>query len=107
MLYIYIWSLFCYCRQIKPSLLSTPGAVLTFSVFNDNTLLSDKFMGMAAIQCKDIPQLKTPTSDLEDPGSSQRMHTIVTLVKDTKTPALEELKNRKDNYVETFNNHYD
>lgn len=92
--------------KIKPSLFSTPGAVLTFSVYDVNTLKSDEFMGMAVIQCKDIPQLKTLTSDVQDPKSPQRMNAEFTLVRDTKTPALMELKNRKDHYVETFNSRH-
>ena len=89
-------------RKIKPALLNTPGAVLTFSIYDVNTIKSDEFMGMAAIQCKDIPQLKTLTSDIEDPQSTQRMNVVFTLVRDTKTLALGELKNRKDHYVEAF-----
>ena len=100
-----IISTYC-CRKIKPALFSTPGAVLTFSVYDVNTLKSDEFMGMAAIQCKDIPQLKTPTSDLQDPSSPKRMNIILTLVRDTRTTALQELKNRKDHYVDTFNSRH-
>jgi len=76
--------------------LYTPGAVLTFSIYDVNTLQSDEFMGMAAIQCSEIPELKTPSSDLEDPSSPQRLNVSLALVKETKTPALKELKNRKD-----------
>ena len=80
--------------------------MLTFSVYDVNTIKSDEFMGMAAIQCKDIPQLKTLTSDLQDPSSPNRMNVTFTLVRDTQTPALRELKNRKDHYVETFNSRH-
>lgn len=89
-------------RKVKSSVLYTPGAVLTFSVYDVNLVRSDEFMGMAVIECSEIPELKTLTSDLEDPSSPQRLNLSLALVKDTKTPALIELKNRKDPYVKAF-----
>jgi len=89
-------------RKVKSTVLYTPGAVLTFSVYDVNMVGSDEFMGMAAIQCSDIPELKTLSSDLEDPSSTQRLNVSLAVVKETETPALKELKNRKDPYVKAF-----
>ena len=75
---------------------------MTFSVYDVNMVRSDEFMGMAAIECSKIPELKTLTSDLEDPSSPQRLNISLALVKETMTPALKELKNRKDPYVKAF-----
>ena len=76
------------------------GSVLTLSVYDRDTV-KDDFAGMVVVEGREIPRLPGGSSNIDDPKAPQRKTYELSLVPDTMTPKLEDLKKRNSKHYKS------